>query len=399
LQLSGHARYRRNASGALDGRIGRQVPLHMSDVRPTNLEEIDATVETGRSVRREATGIKAGALLDSRFQIEATIGEGGSGQVFRAWDRVLGEPVALKILRPDRAKEKSWIKRLAREVRVARAIRHPNVCRVFDLGKADGHWFVSMELAPGGTLRDTLTAGKARGLAERLADARAVSAGLAAIHMVGITHRDVTPQNVLRMGDGHLVLSDFGLAIEGADTTVHGGTPRYMAPETAMGQRSDQRSDVWQLGSILHELFFDGRPEWDVTAKGIVLREPTRPGAPALQRALGRLCRDCLAQNPTDRPASAIEVSAILTSVEAGRSRPPFGRGVRRWMVLGGITLAAVVLTGMLTHWRPGVPPAPAVQVLEMSPADRLLLKSLAETMRAEGRLADARTLRRMAGP
>ena len=125
----------------------------MSDVPPADLEEIDATVETGRSIQREATGIKAGAVLDSRFQIEATIGEGGSGQVFRAWDRVLGEPIALKILRPDRSKEKSWIKRLAREVKVARAIRHPNVCRVFDSGKADGHWFVSMELAPGGTLR------------------------------------------------------------------------------------------------------------------------------------------------------------------------------------------------------------------------------------------------------
>ena len=246
---------------------------------------------------------------------------------------------------------------------------------------------------------DTLTAGKARGLAERLADARAISAGLAAIHMVGITHRDVTPQNVLRMGDGHLVLSDFGLAIEGPDTTVHGGTPRYMAPETAMGQRSDQRSDVWQLGSILHELLFDRRPEWDVTSKGIVLREPTRPGAPALQRALGRLCRDCLAQNPTDRPASAIQVSAILTSVEAGRSRPLFGRAMRRWMMLGGAALAAVLLTGMLTHRRPGALQPAAVQALELFSADRLFLRSLAETMRAEGRLADARTLSRSARP
>jgi serine/threonine protein kinase len=371
----------------------------MSDVRPTGLEEIDATVETGRSLRREATGIKAGAVLDARFQIEATIGEGGSGQVFRAWDRVLGEPIALKILRPDRAKEKSWIKRLAREVKVARAIRHPNVCRVFDLGNADGHWFVSMELAPGGTLRDTLTAGKARGLAERLADAQAVSAGLAAIHMVGITHRDVTPQNVLRMGDGHLVLSDFGLAIEGADTTVHGGTPRYMAPETAMGQRSDQRSDVWQLGSILHELLFDRRPDWEVTSKGIVLREPNRPGAAALHRALGRLCRDCLAQNPTDRPASAIEVSARLTSIAAGRSGPLLGKGRRRWMMVGGAVVAAILLTGVLTHRRPVAPEPAAAHALEMSPADRLLLRSLAHTMTAQGRVADARALSRLAGP
>jgi serine/threonine protein kinase len=371
----------------------------MSDVRPSGLEEVDATVEIGRTARREATGIKAGAVLDSRFQIEAAIGEGGSGQVFRAWDRVLGEPIALKILRPDRAKEKSWIKRLAREVKVARAIRHPNVCRVFDLGKADGHWFVSMELAPGGTLRDTLTADKVRTPAERLADARAVSAGLAAIHMVGITHRDVTPQNVLRMGDDRLVLSDFGLAIEGGDTTVHGGTPRYMAPETAMGQRPDQRSDVWQLGSILHELLFDRRPEWDVTSKGIVLREPTRPGAPPLQRALSRLCRVCLAQNPSDRPANAIEVSASLASVEAGESGRLFGRTAQRWTGLIGAALAALLLTGVLRHRHLGSPELRVGPQLEMTSADRQLLRSLAGTMKAEGRLADARTLSRLAGP
>jgi serine/threonine protein kinase len=370
----------------------------MSDVRTDGFEEVDATVEIGKPTRREATGIKAGAVLNSRFQIEAAIGEGGSGQVFRAWDRVLGEPIALKILRPDRAKEKSWIKRLAREVKVARAIRHPNVCRVFDLGNADGHWFVSMELAPGGTLRDTLTAEKVRALPERLADARAVSAGLAAIHMVGITHRDVTPQNVLRMGDGHLVLSDFGLAIEGGDTTVHGGTPRYMAPESAMGQRSDQRSDVWQLGSILHELLFDRRPEWDVTSKGIVLHEPAGPGAPPLQRALGRLCRDCLAQNPTDRPASAIEVSATLAALEAGQSRRLFGRPLQRWTVLLGAALGALFLTGMLRHRHPGPTELHASHLPEMNPGDRHLLRSLADTMKAAGRLADARTLSRLAG-
>jgi serine/threonine protein kinase len=212
----------------------------------------------------------------------------------------------------------------------------------------------------------------------------------------------VTPQNVLRMGDGHLVLSDFGLAIEGGETTVQGGTPRYMAPETAMGQRPDQRSDVWQLGSILHELLFDRRPEWEATSKGIVLREPTRPGAPALQRALGRLCRDCLAQNPTDRPADAIEASAILTSIESGQSRqlrPLFGRPLQRWTVLIGAALATLVLSGMLRHRRPGGPEPGASHLLEMTPADRLFLRSLSDTMRTEGRLAEARTLSRLAGP
>jgi serine/threonine protein kinase len=217
--------------------------------------------------------IEVGAVLAERYQIEAALGQGGSGTVFRAWDRVLGDPIAIKILRPDRARERSWIMRLAREVKVARAIRHPNVCRVFEVGQADGHWFITMELGMGTTLRtlfeqeNSVEGAGARPLSDRLVDARAISAGLAAIHAVGIVHRDVTPQNVLRMDDGRLVISDFGLAVElAATTTMHGGTPNYMPPETLLGRRNDQRSDVWQLGLILHELFFGQRPVFEETA-------------------------------------------------------------------------------------------------------------------------------------
>ncbi|HEX3904645.1 MAG TPA: serine/threonine-protein kinase [Polyangia bacterium] len=373
----------------------------MSDSRSNILDPVDHTVEIGSPGRLQATGLKAGAVLGSRFQIEAAIGEGGSGQVFRAWDRVLGEPVALKILRPDRATEKSWIKRLAREVKVARAIRHPNVCRVFDLGNVDEHWFVSMELASGGTLRDTFRSEKARALSDLLSDARAICAGLAAIHTVGITHRDVTPQNVLRMSDGHLVLSDFGLAVEGGDITVQGGTPSYMAPETAMGQRPDQRSDVWQLGSILHELFFGRRPEWTSGSRGLSLKEPARPGASVLHRQVSRLCRDCLAPNPATRPASAIEVSARLAAAEIGQSRSALARFVPRGIIMIGAALAAaLLLVGMTLRHRPAARDLPLAGSLEMmSPADRLLLRSLADTMKAEGRLVDARALTRLAGP
>jgi len=254
--------------------------------------DTDGHTETTGSARLRGGSVLAlvaGEVLDSRYQVEAAIGEGGSGTVFRAWDRVIGEAVAVKILHPARASEQSWIKRLAREVKVARAIRHPNVCRVFELGREGGHWFVTMELATGGTLRhllrertstSTRTSTSRAALGERLVDVRALSAGLAAIHAVGIIHRDVTPQNVLRMSDGRLVISDFGLAIETDDnTTVHGGTPAYMPPEAAMGERSDQRSDVWQLGALMHELLFDRRPEWERGEAGVAMRWPLGAGA------------------------------------------------------------------------------------------------------------------------
>jgi hypothetical protein len=367
---------------------------------PSNQDapDIERTLEIGSFWGAQPVGLVAGAVLASRYQIEATIGDGGSGEVFRAWDRVLGEPIALKILRPDRAREKTWIRRLAREVRVARAIRHANVCRVFDLGNADGHWFVSMELATGGTLRDTLRAGGARSLEERLVDARAICAGLAAIHLVGITHRDVTPQNVLRMSDGRLVLSDFGLAIdEGADTTIEGGTPRYMPPETAMGQRSDQRSDVWQFGSILHELLYQRRPEWDSGAKGLVLRQATAPAASSFEARLGRLCRDCLAQNPADRPANAMEVAARLAEAQIARPRGALARLVgRRW---------GIATVGLLVGLAAGVFLADAAIRRRVAQRDRIgdddrrFLRSLAGALDGQGRHDDARHLNRLAAP
>ena len=294
--------------------------------------EDEHTVTTGVAQRKDAPvlALAAGAVLDARYQIEAVIGEGGSGKVFRAWDRVLGEPVAVKILHPARAAEKSWIKRLAREVKVARAIRHPNVCRVFDLGRADGHWFVTMELAAGGNLREMLRQGGAgaggekpmRPLAERLVDARDLCAGLAAIHAVGIVHRDVTPQNVLRMTDGRLVISDFGLAIESDDnTTVHGGTPAYMPPEAVMGGRSDLRSDVWQLGAILHELLFGSRPQFTRTDGEISLTWPSAAEATPVEEELARLCRDCLAPDPALRPPTAVAVVGRLAAAEVARPR------------------------------------------------------------------------------
>ena len=335
------------------------------------------TVTTG-GARLKTTSIlplEAGVVLEARYQIEAVIGEGGSGRVFRAWDRVLGEPVAVKILHPSRASEKSWIKRLAREVKVARAIRHPNVCRVFELGHADGHWFVTMELAAGGTLRDMLreeaSPAKAektlRPLAERLVDARALCAGLAAIHAVGIVHRDVTPQNVLRMTDGRLVISDFGLAIENDDnTTVHGGTPAYMPPEAAMGGRSDLRSDVWQLGAILHELLFGGRPAWIRAGGEIAMKWPIGVEASPVEEELAQLCGDCLAQDPALRPPTAIAVVGRLAAAETARPRSWSarvwlrGRGFLRrhrrlCIVLMAAVLAAVAARGMMLLARPSL--------------------------------------------
>ncbi|MBC8131331.1 MAG: serine/threonine protein kinase, partial [Deltaproteobacteria bacterium] len=292
--------------------------------------ELEEHTEVAGGVKlRQVEQVGPGTVLADRYQIEAALGEGGSGTVYRAWDRLLGDLVAVKILHAQRAREKSWIKRLAREVKVARAIGHPNVCRVFELGSSDGHWFVTMELATAGSLRDMLRApvqggggGSARPLADRLRDIRELCAGLAAMHAVAITHRDVTPQNVLRMADGRLVLTDFGLAIESGDqTTVHGGTPAYMPPEAARGERSDLRSDVFQLGMIMHEVMTGVRPTWSSDGTQLKLEEPPS-GASAVEEELARLVADCVIADPARRPPSAVAVAGRLAAAEVARPAP-----------------------------------------------------------------------------
>ena len=223
-----------------------------------------AAPSQGAPYDRAAAGeLTRGFVLAGRYEVQALLGRGGMGVVVRAFDRVIGEDVAIKVLRPEYAQDRRWTDRLAREVKLARTIQHPNVCRIFDFGEADGHSYITMELASGGTLRDAIAGAADRPVEDRVADATAVIHGLAAIHAAGIVHRDVTPQNILRMGDGRLVVSDFGLAsiATGTTTSIHGGTIAYMAPEVLQGAgAANFASDVWGLGIIVWEVLTGVRP-------------------------------------------------------------------------------------------------------------------------------------------
>src|SRR5450432_713801 len=248
-------------------------------------------------VRATSIEIVRGSILAGRYQIEAVIGKGGSGIVLRAFDRVAQVPVAVKILKPDLATDPRWIERFSRELRLARQIQHPNVCRVFDIGQADGHWFITMELATAGTLRDSFERNdNARTVDQRLEDIRAVLAGLGAIHAAGIVHRDVKPDNFLRMADGRLVLSDFGLATNPSDASVVSilvGTPSYMAPEVVLGEQASFSSDIWSLGVVMHEILFGRRPERSpATPHQISLS--SKAGPDPRQRAIAVLIEECI---------------------------------------------------------------------------------------------------------
>jgi serine/threonine protein kinase len=284
--------------------------------------------------------LESGAVLAGRYEIRKVIGRGGMGLVVDALDRTLGEAVAIKILRAEYAGERTWSERLAREVKLARQIHHPNVCRVFDFEQADGRVFLIMELTSHGSLRDEVRSGATTGrpIADRIADVRALAAGLGAIHDAGIIHRDVTPQNVLRMADGRVVLSDFGLATDSCESTtsVHGGTIAYMAPELLRGGRASVGSDVWALGVVSHEIVFGERPHWRPGAtemsNPITGRRLTPP-----ERAILEICRDCTAQDPERRPREVAEIAARLSDARIKRAT------WRRW----GLRAAAAACVGI----------------------------------------------------
>ena len=302
-----------------------------------------------------------GSVLGGRFQLEVVLGKGGTGVVFRAFDRVMGEPVAVKLLYPERAEDQGWIRRLVREVKVARTIVHPNVRRIFEIGQVDGYWLITMELGVGslgermGGLphADEPPRRPLPPWPARRDDARAVVDGLAAIHAAGITHRDVTPNNILRMSDGRLVLSDFGLALlDGETTALIAGTPNYVAPEVLAGERADQRSDVWQLGLVLHEIVFERRPRWSVADGRPVLLPPAKiEDEDTPMDVLMRILAACLSVDRKHRAASAVEIAQAFE----GASTAVFGvrrRRRTRAFLVGMLLAAGVVAATRFPAWR-----------------------------------------------
>jgi hypothetical protein len=325
-----------------------------SDVAPPEPEDehsVTAVADEPAVTRERAPEIEPGDLLAGRYQVEAVIGKGGSGIVVRAFDRVSATVVAVKILKSALTHDPRWDKRFSRELRLGRPVRHANVCRIFDIDDADGYRFLTMEFATGGTLRDLIKKNAPlRPLPERLADASCTIAGLAAIHAAGIVHRDVKPDNMLRMDDGRLVLSDFGLATDLPDSTmvsVFVGTPHYMAPEVREGDPATMRSDVWSLGVVLHEIFFGRRPERKSSRSGAsASRGATTRLSSMVERAMLALCERCLADDPRERPADG---SAVLRLFEGARRAPSaMLRGSnRRVMAVVVTTAIGAVAVGM----------------------------------------------------
>ena len=194
---------------------------------------------SGAADRTDEPRFLPGTILAGRYRIVALLGRGGMGEVYRADDLTLGQPVALKFL-PESAGSEEMLARFRNEVRIARRVSHRNVCRVYDIGEAEGRHFLSMEYVDGEDLASLLKR-IGRLPADKATDvARRVCAGLAAAHEKGVLHRDLKPANVMLDRQGEVVITDFGLAVLADQVPQHdlrSGTPTYMAPEQLAGGR------------------------------------------------------------------------------------------------------------------------------------------------------------------
>src|SRR5437879_2142674 len=286
-----------------------------------------------------------GQILAERYRIVALAGRGGMGEVYRAEDLTLSQVVAIKFLPEALTQDVSALARFHSEVRIARQIAHPNVCRVFDIGDTEGTPFLTMEYVDGEDLASSIRRFGKVSPDKAVEIARQICAGLAAAHDRGVIHRDLKPANIMLDGAGKVRITDFGLAGIAATlqgTEIRAGTPAYMAPEQLAGREVTTRSDIYSLGLVLYEILTGQRAFEASTLRELVrLRESgtiTHPSTlvrdldPLIERVILR----CLESDPDKRPASALQVAA------AGATE-----GIKPQVGLG---LIATVLLGLVAH-------------------------------------------------
>jgi len=260
------------------------------DREATRTEAEGATLDLPKGLKM----FSPGQVLGDRYQILDMLGKGGIGEVWHAFDLKLRVEVALKALREDLFKDERRLEMLRQEVRAAREVISPNVCRIYDLEEADGRELVSMEYIDGATLLEVLQDRGPLELKEAQDIASQFLAGLEAIHQAGLVHRDVKPENIMLTRAGRVVVMDFGLArTEDSGAGTVAGTPAYMSPEQAAGLKVDARADVYSAGVVLAEMVspdgiksFDSRQSIWEGVRSEPAKVPDTPWAPAVRKAV-----------------------------------------------------------------------------------------------------------------
>ncbi|MFN2117117.1 MAG: protein kinase domain-containing protein [Candidatus Promineifilaceae bacterium] len=290
-----------------------------------------------------------GQTINDRYRLDALLGDGGMGTVYRAFDRNLDRQVAIKLMHDHFARQPEFRKRLIQEAQTAAKLDHPSIVKIYDFGESDLGMFITMEYLDGGSLREHLQrlqiAGKFLPFSQSMQIGIQISEALDYAHRRGVIHRDVKPGNIILKRLSHpdepgeqpfrAVLTDFGLVKlqEGIPMTQSGatvGTPAYMSPEQCEGLELDGRSDLYSLGIVLYELVTNRLPfQFQSLADAISThRRGTRPAPPSQYRAdapplIDGLLAKALAKSPDDRFSSGFEMASALRSTKLSLEGTP----------------------------------------------------------------------------
>jgi eukaryotic-like serine/threonine-protein kinase len=355
-----------------DPEIRKEVEAMLAQPDRSNL--LDHPAWQGEPESSMALHLGPGTQL-GQYRIEAEIGAGGMGTVFRAVDTKLRRPVAIKFLSDDLA-DAAARRRFQREAQMASSLNHPHILTVYDAGEFDGRQYLVTEFVDGGTLKDWVHR-QPRSWEDIAQLLTGVADGLAAAHQAGILHRDIKPDNILVTTSGYAKLADFGLAKLEDDAPATAtrtlteqlthkgmvvGTIAYMSPEQASGQRLDARSDMFSFGVVLYEMLAGKRPFR--AAGNLELLQQVIHGKPAPLRAdipepLRAVAMRALAKDPADRYPSMRELVADLRAAQRSSSqRVPATRSHRGWIVAGSIAGLIGVVVGAFLLWPRKAPPA-----------------------------------------
>ena len=365
-------------------------------------------------------------MLAQRYEIVRTLGEGGMGAVYQARDLELNRKVALKVIRPDLARNPAIIERFKQEILLSQKVTHKNVIRIYDLGEGEGVKFITMEFIEGQDLRSVIHERKKLPPGEAVEIMEQICLALEAAHSVGVIHRDLKPQNVMREESGRILVMDFGLArnLEGGGMTQTGalvGTMEYMSPEQALAKDLDQRSDLFSAGLIFYELLTGQMPYRADSALASLIRRTQERAVSVLDydntipAALSQIVSKCLERDPALRYQTAAELLADLQAWQGKRtagaiafeSVKPWGQTIP-WPKIGGAAAVLVLaISGYLfrdklvTHNEKKVVAGPTVSLAIMpfrnasgDPSWDWWGPSLAETLSTDvGQSAHLRTV------
>src|SRR5215210_807082 len=310
-------------------------------------------------------------LFDGRYRILRKLGTGGMANVYLAEDEVLGRRVAIKILNDRHAGDDQFVERFRREAKNAASLSHPNIVSIYDRGEAEGTYYIAMEYLSGKSLKELILERGPAPVSVAVDYARQILAALRFAHRNGIVHRDIKPHNCLVDSEGHLKVTDFGIARAGASQmTEEGsiiGTAQYLSPEQARGTQVDQTSDLYSLGIVLYEMLtgtvpFTGDSPVEIAMKHLSATPPSlslkRPDVP---RALDQVVLRALAKEPAARYQSAEEMDADLERISRGlsvsRETEEAATMVVRGAAFGDGAATTIVPAEALTQVR-GRPPA-----------------------------------------